>query len=488
MADHTEHSEPTPDSLKEFLDNPRIAVRRSGAPRKDGKCVVYWMQRAQRALDNPALDLAVAFGNELGLPVVAFFSAISNFPNANLRHYVFLNQGLPDIEEDLAERNVRFIVRRPPNNSLEALLKELDAALLIGDENPCREPERWRRVIAGRLRIPYWTVDADVAVPSSVFPKHFYMLHNMRSKLLAELPKYLVPTPAVKAKKEWHRPRGFESFPVKDDITHGWRNFDRSIGPVDTFTGGTHAALRRLKHFVTHLLADYPKQRNHPEADGTSRMSPWLHFGHISPLTITLAAEKAHREGKASRAAVDSFLNELIGWRELSVNFVKYVPNYDSIECAPEWAQKTLREHAPDKRDPVYTLEEMEQGKTYDDLWNAAQLQMVKSGWMHNYLRMYWAKKILEWSPNPARAWEYAVILNDKYELDGRDPNGYAGIAWAIGGVHDRPWFERSIFGTIRYMSGASTGKKFNSKSYIRHVMQSTSLPSSEEEEKNSLF
>ena len=465
--------ETVPEFLKNLADNPRVKVRRKGSPLTEGKCIVYWMQRAERGIDNPAVDLAIEIGNEMDLPVVVFFSAISNFPHANLRHYAFLNQGLKDIEEDLAERNVSFVVRRPPTNSLEKLLAEVGAAMLIGDENPCREPERWRRVLARRLELPFWTVDADVVVPSALFPKHQYMLHIMRPRLLAELPKYLVPMPRTKAKKTWERPRGFESFNVTGDVTAGWRDFDRSVKPVDKFTGGTHAALKRLKHFVAHGLADYAKQRNHPETDGTSMMSPWLHFGHISPVTIALACEEAVREGKATAAARDAYFNELIGWREISVNFVKYVPDYDSIEGAPEWAQATLREHAGDKRDPMYTLEQMERAETYDELWNAAQMQMVKTGWMHNYLRMYWAKKILEWAPNPALAWEWAVILNDKYELDGRDPNGYQGIAWAMGGVHDRPWFDRPIFGTVRYMSGASTGKKFDSKRYIEMVMGS---------------
>jgi deoxyribodipyrimidine photo-lyase len=467
----TENNE-TPEFLHRLADNPRITIRRGGAPLKNGKCIVYWMQRAQRGVDNPAVDLAVAIGNELNLPVIAYFSAISNFPHANLRHYAFLNQGLADIEEDLAERNVSLVVRRPPNNSLEALLREVDAAMVVGDENPCREPERWRKVLARRLELPFRTVDADVVVPSSVFPKHQYMLHIMRPKLNAELPKYLVPQPNTKAKNAWSRPRNFESFAVRDDVTAGWRNLDRSVRPVDSFTGGTHAGLKRLNHFIKNQLADYDRQRNHPEVDGTSQMSPYLHFGHISPLTIALAIDDAVKQEAASQAARDSYLNELIGWRELSVNFVKHVPNYDSVECAPEWAQKTLREHARDKRDPIYTLEQLERAETYDELWNAAQMQMVKMGWMHNYLRMYWAKKILEWTPNPAKAWEYAVILNDKYELDGRDPNGYNGIAWAIGGVHDRPWFDRPIFGTIRYMSGGSTGKKFDSKRYIRQVQE----------------
>jgi deoxyribodipyrimidine photo-lyase len=478
------HNIETPEFLNQLANNPRVTIRRPGSPASEGKCVVYWMQRAERALDNPALDLAIDIGNELNLPVIVFFSAISNFPSANLRHYVFLNQGFADIEEDLASRNVSFVVRRPPNNKLDAFLKEVEAALLIGDENPCREPERWRRVTARRVKIPFWTVDADVVVPSKIFPKHQYMLHIMRSKLQRELPTYLLPGKHPKAKHAWKRPKRFESFPVRDDVTAGWKNFDRSVAPVDTFTGGTHAALKRMKYFITHQLANYDTQRNHPEVDGTSQLSPYLHFGHISPLTIALAMDEAVAQGKVTQAAHDAYINELIGWREISVNYVKYVPQYDSIEGAPAWAQKTLQEHARDKRDPVYSLQEMEEGKTYDELWNAAQMQMVKHGWMHNYMRMYWAKKILEWAPNPARAWEYAIILNDKYELDGRDPNGYAGIAWAIGGVHDRPWFDRPIFGTIRYMSGASTGKKFNSKRYIQQVMDrefgSSSPPISE--------
>jgi len=476
MPRSTKEGDVIPEFLRRLSDNPRITVRRPGLPLRGGKSIVYWMQRAERGIDNPALDLAIEIGSELDLPVIVFFSAISNFPHANLRHYTFLNQGLSDIEEDLAERNVSFVVRRPPENKLEALLEEVGAAMLIGDENPCREPERWRKVLANRVKLPFWTVDADVVVPSSIFPKHQYMLHIMRPKLNAELPKYLVSARRTKAKKAWSRPKGFESFRVTDDVTAGWKNFDRSVKPVDTFTGGTHAALKRLRRFVDHQLADYDKQRNHPETDGTSQMSPYLHFGHISPLTIALAVDEAVKAGKATQAARDSYINELIGWRELSVNFVKYVPNYDSIECAPEWAQKTLREHAHDKRDPAYMLEELERAETYDELWNAAQMQMVNTGWMHNYLRMYWAKKILEWAPNPAKAWEWAVILNDKYELDGRDPNGYNGIAWAMGGVHDRPWFDRPIFGTVRYMSGASTGKKFDSKRYIRQITESPSL------------
>jgi deoxyribodipyrimidine photo-lyase len=240
------------------------------------------------------------------------------------------------------------------------------------------------------------------------------------------------------------------------------------VGPVDSFTGGTHAALKRLREFVNLELKDYEETRNHPEVKGTSRLSPYLHFGNIGPLTIALAVEEAVKRGKAPAAARDRFLDQLIGWRELSVLFVRHDENYDNWECAAPWARKTLTEHAGDPRPYHYTLEQLERAETADELWNAAQREMVETGWMHNYVRMYWAKKILEWAPEPATAFDWAVMLNDKYELDGRDPNGYAGIAWAVVGRHDRPWFNRPVFGLVRTMMGASTAKKFDAVRYIR--------------------
>ena len=456
-----------PAAIQRFADDPRITVRRGGEPSSGGRCVVYWMQRAQRGLDNPALDLAIRLGNEVNLPVVAFLSIISNYPHANLRHYVFLEQGLRDIEDQLSMRNVAFIVRRSPNHRLDKFLSDVKAALLIGDENHCREPERWRTTLAGKIEIPFLTVDADVVVPSNIFTKHFYAMHQFKPHLERELPKYLKVEPNIGALREWDRPAGFSDFDQHGSITEGWKDLDRSVRPVEEFTGGTGAALETLNEFVLHRLKDYERRHNQPECDGTSRLSPYLHFGHIGPSTVALAAQNAVKEGRASQAACDAFMSELIGWRELSVNFVKHVPNYDSFECAPDWAKKTLREHASDTRPYSYDLSTLEGARTHDDLWNAAQTQMVKCGWMHNYMRMYWAKKILEWSPSPERAYDCAVLLNDKYELDGRDPNGYAGIAWAIAGVHDRPWFDRPIFGTVRYMSRESTGRKFNSRQYI---------------------
>lgn len=459
-----------PEELARLAERPRVLVRRAGAPRKDGKCVVYWMQRAIRAVDNPALDIATEAANLLGMPVVIYFQVIPNYPNANLRHYHFLQQGLRDVAEDAAARGVGFVVRKSAKGggALETFLEEVEAAMVVGDENPCREPERWRAVLARRLRLPFWTVDADVVVPSRVFGKSFFLLHHFRPHLKAELPKYLVAPAKTMPAYAWKPSKNPACISLSDDITEGFTRLDRAVEPVDSFTGGTHAALKRLKRFVGDELKDYEETSNHPEMRGTSRLSPYLHFGNIGPLTIALAVQKAIAEGKAGATAGERYLEQLIGWRELAVLFVRHEPNYDNWECAVPWARKTLIEHAGDPRPHRYTLEQMERGETSDELWNAAQREMVATGWMHNYMRMYWAKKILEWAPDPAKAFEWAVMMNDRYELDGRDPNGYAGIAWAIVGRHDRPWFNRPVYGLVRPMTGSSIAKKFDAQAYIR--------------------
>jgi len=451
-----------PAAFAALSGQPRVLVRRPGPPRKAARAVVYWMQRAVRIVDNPALDIAIEAANILSLPVAVYFGVIPNYPNANLRHYHFLQQGLRDVAEDAAERGIGFVVRRAPG-TLEAFLEEVQAAMLIGDENPCREPERWRRALARRLKIPYWTVDADVVVPSRVFDRSFALLHHFRPHLKAELPKFLVAPPKIAAAHPWKPAKALACFSLSDDITTGFTRLDRSVKPVDTFTGGTRSAVRRLGEFLRSDLAAYDANRNHPEIAGTSRLSPYLHFGNIGPLTVALAVQKA----KASSETKEKFLEQLIGWRELAVSFVRHESNYDNWECAAPWARKSLLEHARDPRPYRYTLQQLERAETHDDLWNAAQRQMVSTGWMHNYMRMYWAKMILAWAPDPATAFDWAVILNDRYQLDGRDPNGYAGIAWAIVGKLDRPWFNRLVFGLVRSMSGASMSRKFDSAVYI---------------------
>ncbi|HKD86731.1 MAG TPA: deoxyribodipyrimidine photo-lyase [Terriglobales bacterium] len=452
--------------IDDLTSDPRVTVRRKGVLEAGGgRCVVYWMQRAQRALDNPALDVAVSAANILHQPVVVFFAPVPFYPNANLRHYAFLAQGIPDIAERAHERGIGFVLRRYPDHSLLKFCEEIKASLVIGDENPMREPRHRRELAAKKLSVPLWTVDADVIVPSKLLTKEQYAARVIRPRLQRRLKEFLAQPSNAKAKIEWQKPRGLRA--LADDgsleLTEDWTGLDRSVRPVDSFHGGTTEALKLLHQFVTHKLAHYPERHGKPELDGTSRLSPYLHFGHIGPHTVALAVENS----RAPRAAKDDFLDQLITWRELSINFVHFNTLYDSIESAPDWAHRTLAKHARDKRAVIYSREQLEHAATHDELWNAAQHQMLHAGWMHNYMRMYWAKKILEWSPSPAVAYQNAVYLNDKYFLDGRDPNGYAGIAWAIAGKFDRPWFERPIFGTIRYMSGNAARKKFDAAKYI---------------------
>ena len=444
----------------------RVTVRRPGDPAPCGRCVVYWMQRAQRALDNPALDLAVDVANQLGLPCVVFFAPVPYYPHANLRHYRFLQQGIADTAVRCEKRNIGFVLRRYPDHSLVKFCDQVKAALVVGDENPLREMRSWREKAAKKLTIPLYTVDADVIVPTVLLKKEQYAARIIRPRIEKCLAEYLQQPRNPKAKYAWKAQRGLQQLDPDFDITESWKELDRSLQPVDSFRGGTSEGLRLLKQFTTQKLRDYPDKHNQADQDGTSRLSPYLHFGHIGPLTVALAIKKA----KASPAVKKDYLDQLITWRELSICFVHYNQFYDSIECAEPWAHKTLSAHAKDRRPVLYTRKQLELAETHDPLWNAAQKQMLYAGWMHNYMRMYWAKKILEWSPSPAAAYNVAVYLNDKYFLDGRDPNGYAGIAWSIVGKFDRPWFSRPIFGSIRYMAASGARKKFDTEKYIKQM------------------
>jgi deoxyribodipyrimidine photo-lyase len=428
------------DPIEKLSQDESVTVRRSGAPAPDGKCVVYWMQRAQRGNGNPALDVAIKVANELKKPVVVFFAPVPFYPRANLRHYSFLAEGIPDIADELAARRVGFVLRTYPEHSLLKFCAEVRPAIVIGDENPMREPEHWRVEAARKLRVPLWTVDADVIVPSKLLLKEQFVARTIRPRIHGLLPPFLARQESVKPHVRWISPQRLHSLAPTDDFAERWK-IDRSVQPAPGWRGGSKQALRVLREFVDTRLADYPEARNHPEKNGTSRLSPYLHFGHIGPHTIAFAVQGS----EAPTRAKEAFLEQVIVRRELSINFVRFNPDYESMECLEPWARRSLSQHVDDEREIIYSEQQLEQGLTHDPLWNAAQKQMVLTGWMHNYLRMYWAKKILEWSPSVAVAYRRAVELNDRYELDGRDPNGYAGIAWAIVGKHDRAWSERLV-------------------------------------------
>ena len=425
------------------------------------------MQRAQRAIDNPALTVAIHAANDLGKPVLVFFCLLSRHPAANLRHYAFMMQGLEDTSARLERMRIGFVLRTSggpsPLPAFLRLCRQVRPAVVITDENPLRKSNGWRVAAAGSLSVPLISVEADVIVPSALLGNEQYAARTIRPRIMAELDRFLRPVHNPAVRIAWHSPAGLSSVDASARLLDRVQ-LDRSVGAIGDCHGGSGEGMRRLRRFIRDGLRGYAENRNHPEVDGTSGLSPYLHFGQLSPHTVALAV----RDSDAPRPARDAFLEQLIVRRELAINFVRFNANYDRLEAGENWALRSLKDHAHDRRVYRYSAAQLESAETHDPLWNAAQIQMVTTGWMHGYVRMYWAKKILEWSPSPARAYELAVHLNDKYELDGRDPNGYAGIAWAIVGKHDRAWGpRRPIYGLVRYMSYQSTSRKFDSRSYI---------------------
>jgi deoxyribodipyrimidine photo-lyase len=423
------------------------------------------MQRSQRGIDNPALNLAIDVANALGLPVVTVFALTADYPSAQRRHYRFLVDGLVDAASELERRGVPFVLRiGPPHMVVPIIASELHPALVVGDENPVRIGKLWRTRIAELLAVPLLFVDGDVVVPTSLFPNEEHAARTIRPKIHRIWDQYLEPIPNPKAtvRMAGKHPRGETVEPnrLMKKLRVG------GAAEVANYRGGPREARQRLDRFVRQRLPRYAELRNQPAESVASELSAHLHFGHISPVTIALAALAS----SARSENIDVFLEELVVRRELSINFVARNDRYDCLDGCPDWARRTLGKHAADRRRFLYSAKQFEAAETHDDLWNAAQTEMVVTGRMHNYLRMYWAKKILEWSPDAEAAYAIAVDLNDRYEMDGRDPNGYAGIAWAIGGKHDRPWPERPIFGTIRYMSYEGACKKLEVKGYIARV------------------
>jgi deoxyribodipyrimidine photo-lyase len=457
-----------PDLATLLRPDPRVRVLRDGALAPESRCILHWMQRAQRGRDNPALNLAIELGNATGKPVVTVFGLTAAYPGAQRRHYRFLAEGLVDVQADLAARNVPLVVRiGEPNEVVLALARATRAACVIGDENPLRIGQTWRSKVAQELPVPFVTVDADVVVPSSLFPREEYAARTIRPKIHRVWNAYLIPVPNPCTRVGWVR----DELPVGEPIAtdHLVRRIRvGGVAEVAGYRGGTSEAHRRLQQFAAERLPRYATARNEPTPYCTSELSAHLHFGQISPVSIALAV----RESAAAQNDIDAYLEELIVRRELAINYVARNPDYDRLSGCPEWARATLAKHNGDPRPIIYTPTQLETSATHDPLWNAAQTEMVLTGRMHNYLRMYWAKKILEWSPDAETAFEVAIDLNDRHEMDGRDPNGYTGVAWAIGGKHDRPWPERPIFGTVRFMSFESTRRKFDADAYIARVRQ----------------
>jgi deoxyribodipyrimidine photo-lyase len=424
--------------------------------------VVYWMSRDQRARDNWALLFAQEQSLQQNVPLVVVFCLVPQFLGATFRQYAFMLRGLAEVEQDLRDHHIPFhLLAGAPEVEVPKFCRQSKAGSLVTDFDPLRLKRQWKEAVARKLDIPFFEVDAHNIVPCWVASQKLeYGAYTFRPKVRRALPEFLEEFPELqKQPAAW----GEASAIDWQGILAGLQ-VDRRVPEVSWLTPGENAARRVLSDFLENKLAHYPDWRNDPTREGQSHLSPYLHFGQIAAQRVVLEVEAL----PAAPQAKEAFLEELIVRRELADNFCYYHPHYDTVAGFPPWAQKTLQEHRDDPREYLYTLAQLEQAQTHDALWNAAQRQMVKTGKMHGYMRMYWAKKILEWTSSPEEALQVAIYLNDRYELDGRDPNGYTGIAWSLGGVHDRAWRERKVFGKIRYMSYKGCQAKFDVAAYIK--------------------
>jgi len=443
--------------------------------------IFYWMQASQRVNYNHALEFAIERANKLNKSLSVFFVLNTDFPEANLRHYQFMLEGLKEIREKLEKRNIKFKVFLGDPEDIVTKIAE-NSALIITDRDYLKTTKKWRKNIAENINCPLVQVESNLIVPvEEASPKEEYAAYTIRKKInkkldyyLEELEKRQIKHPSVN--KEFNFSNKLEN----ENITKYFKNnnlaeltqkldIDKSIKPVSHYKGGEEQAKNYLYDFITNKLDKYHELSNDPTKDYLSHLSPYLHFGQISPLLVALEIKEKYSPGQ------EEFLDQLIIRRELSFNFVYYNKDYDQSlkSILPDWAYTTLEEHKNDLREYIYSQEEFEKAATHDKYWNAAQKEMKITGKMHGYMRMYWAKKILEWTPSPQDAFEISLYLNNKYSLDGRDPNSYAGIAWCFG-KHDRAWKERKVFGKTRYMNANGLNRKFAADLYVQQIEQLT--------------
>jgi deoxyribodipyrimidine photo-lyase len=392
--------------------------------------------------------------------------AYHDYPEANLRHYAFMLEGLEDAQEALARRGIKMVVRRGSPDEV-AIDAAKGASLVVTDRGYLRPQRRWRERVASEARCLVTQVESDVVVPVELASgKQEHAARTLRPKIGEYLEDFLVElTPTKVEKQSTNMPAEGLDLSNIGEVLDGM-DLDRSVGALGhLYKGGTSEAKKLFRRFLENRFDGYVEHRNQPQTDDVSHMSKYLHFGHISPIWLALEA----RQSKTSNDNIESFVEELVVRRELSMNFVFYNEDYDSFSNIPGWAKETLWEHKSDEREHVYTRKQLENAETHDEYWNAAMREMVHTGYMHNYMRMYWGKKILEWSNTPEHAYRTTLYLNNKYFLDGRDPNSYANVAWVFG-QHDRGWTERQVFGKVRYMSAGGLKRKTKPDQYVEKV------------------
>jgi deoxyribodipyrimidine photo-lyase len=452
--------------LKEpWIEPERIRVL-NDANDGDGDYVLYWMQQSQRAQFNPALEAAVAAANRLGLPVVVAFGLTDGYPEANARHYTFMLEGLAQTARTVEARGMRFVIRHGEPDDV-ALALAGRAALVVCDRGYLRPQKRWRERVAAGARTRVVEIEGDVVVPVDVAStRHEIGARTLRPKIAKRRDEFIVPL--AEGRVAVHA----SALDVASDVDLrdvpalvASLRIDHGVTAVADLRGGTSAARQHRRAFVDGHLRRYVDERAHPGDAHVSMLSPYLHFGQISPVEIALAI----RGADADAAVRDAYLEQVIVRRELSMNFVNTVRDYDRYDSLPAWARSTLDAHRGDPRPHIYAEADLARGATHDRYWNAAMRELRVTGFMHNYMRMYWGKKVLEWTPTPEAGFETLLRLNNTYFIDGRDANSYANVAWVFG-LHDRPWPERPVFGNVRYMNAAGLERKTDIDAYVERT------------------
>jgi deoxyribodipyrimidine photo-lyase len=471
----------------------RIRIHSPG--KQTGKYILYWMQQAQRIEYNHALSYAISKAKRCGLPLVVLFVVSDDVPDANSRHYYFMLQGLWEVATALHKQGISFYFACGEVVEVVAAVAE-DALEVVADHGYLRFQRQWRTELATKLSeqsTAYTEIETEAIVPvTQVSDKEEYSAATIRRKIVRLLPGVDLE-PDTEVYKPVSIPNIRVNYPVYNVENTGfpslwkWVNqhlkLDDSVAPVLAMQGGATAAKGKMHDFTMHKLALYQHQRNNPALDIQSGLSPYLHFGQISAMEIVqhilrnegvslgdLSLMLSNKRSVSPRyAGIASFAEELIIRRELSFNFCHYNPYYDTFSCLPAWAKATMLDHLPDIREEHYSLDRLEQCDTSDVYWNAAQMEMMQTGKMHNYMRMYWGKRLLAWCDSPEDAYQILLYLNNRYEQDGRDPNAYAGIAWCFG-KHDRPWMNRKIYGMVRYMNAAGLERKYDMDAYLQKV------------------
>ena len=448
------------------IEDSRIRTLNKKSVQERNNYVLYWMQQSQRTEHNPALEHAVRRANDLELPLLVGFGLMDDYPEANERHYAFMLEGLKDVADGLKRREIAFVLKKghPAEVAVDLSKK---AALLICDRGYLRHQKEWRQQVADDADCAVEQVEGDVVVPVDVVTdKREYAARTIRPKIQKHLEDYLVElnTTSLNADSSGLNIKGLD--PSDPGKLLKKLRLDRSVTPVPMFKGGTQEAKRIFRSFLKKRFSDYEEHRNQPQTDDVSHMSKYLHFGQISPVWLALQVLGSDYGTKEDR---ESFIEELVVRRELAINFCEFTPDYDSYSCLPDWAKESLAEHDTDDRPHHYTRKELEDAETHDHYWNAAMREMKVTGYMHNYMRMYWGKKIIEWCNTPEYAFRTALYLNNKYFIDGRDPNSFTGVAWCFGN-HDRGWTEREIFGKVRYMNANGLERKCDIEGYVDKV------------------